>query len=52
MALALVTVTMMRKVPMKDRDYEIKALDITDEVKKPEDAGIETKEAEDERDNH
>ena len=31
---------------MKDRDYEIKALDITDEVKKPTDTDLEIKEPE------
>ena len=34
---------------MKDRDYEIKALDITDEVKKPTDTEIEHKETDDDR---
>ena len=46
MVLAVEKETMMEKVPMKDRDYEIKALDITDEVKIPEDADIDTKESE------
>ena len=46
MVLAVVKAITKEMVPMKDRDYEIKALDITDEVKKPDDADIEAKESE------